>query len=78
MCHDLNLPVIFDLIHIVAHAQQMEGAKHGFFVFSKLFFTYMSRKNAANTHLVRFCGIFAAAQNFDSKGATKSAAKGKL
>ncbi len=57
-------------------AQQMEGAKNGFFVFSKVFFDLYTPQKCR--HFVRFCGVFAAAQNFDTKGAAKGAAKGKF
>ncbi len=60
--------------------QQMKGTKRIFGVFEAFF-------DLCNTHaakmlqthyLVRFCGVFAATQNFDTKGPAKGAAKGKF
>ena len=47
----------------------MEGGEKKILVFSKLFFTYTRRKNAANRTLR--CGVFEAMQNLGIKGAAK-------
>ncbi len=44
--------------------QQMEGAKNRIFGVFEAFLTYTRHKNAANMTLVKFCGVFAAAQIF--------------
>ncbi len=54
-----------------------KAEKNGFLVFSKLFLLLRASKTPQIGHFVRFCGIFAAPQNYDITGATKGAAKEK-
>ncbi len=55
-----------------------KAEKTDFWCFRRFFWLIHAAETPQTRHFVRFCGVFAAAQNFDTKGAAKGAAKGKF